>query len=93
LFESFYFTLFFIYTLKVLRGPWGSAESFPEGQRGHFAYLFQVADDEMQMDIHKTLFILYTTKKMPHVTARVTKLRFFGSISEHITIIYTIGYL
>jgi len=27
----------------------------------------------MQMDVHKTLYSFYTTKKMPHVTATVAK--------------------
>jgi len=33
-----------------------SAEFFPRGQRRHFAYHFQVADDAMQMDIHKAQY-------------------------------------
>jgi len=31
----------------------------------------------MQMDIHKILYHFYTTKKMAHVRAIVTKLSFF----------------
>ena len=41
------------------------AEIFPgESQRGHFAYLFKVADVAVKMDLHKTLYSFYTTKKM-----------------------------
>jgi len=29
------------------------------GQRPNFAYPFQVADDAMQMDVHKTLYYFY----------------------------------
>jgi len=49
----------------------------------------------MQMDVHKTLYLFYTTKLMPRATATVTKMRFFVSNIEvgYITIIYTIGYL
>jgi len=32
-----------------------------------------IADDAMQMDVHKTLYPFYTTKKMPHVTVTITK--------------------
>jgi len=52
---------------------------FQEGQPRHFLYNFQVADDAMQMDVHEMLYHFYTTKKMPHVKATVTKFRFFGS--------------
>jgi len=38
---------------------------------GHFAYPFQVVDDAGQLDVHKTLHLFYTTKKMPNVTATV----------------------
>jgi len=31
------------------------------GQRRYFAYPFQVADDIMQMDVHKTLYHFYPT--------------------------------
>jgi len=39
----------------------------------HFAYLFQVVDDALQMDVYKTLYPFYTTKKMPYVMAIITK--------------------
>jgi len=32
-----------------------------------------IVDDAMQMEIHKTLYPFYTTKKMPHVTVTITK--------------------
>jgi len=47
----------------------------------------------MQMDVHKTLYPLYTTKKMAHVAAAVRKMPFVGSIARYITIIYTINTL
>jgi len=36
----------------------------------------------MQMDVQKTLFPFYTTKKMPHVTVTITKKRFVASDSQ-----------
>jgi len=32
-----------------------------------------IADDAMQMDVHKTLYPFCTKKKLPHVTGRITK--------------------
>ena len=43
-------------------GPWVFAP-----HRGN------IADDPMQMDVHKTRFPFYTTKKMLHVTVTITK--------------------
>jgi len=40
------------------------------------------SDDAMQMDVHKTLYPFYTTKKMPHVTVTITTKRFVGSSSQ-----------
>jgi len=55
------------------------------------------SDDVMQMDVHKTLNPLYTTKKMPHVTVTITRKRFVSSNSQvyyyHDTTIYIVGYL
>jgi len=63
--------------------PWASEEILPGGgQRQHFACTFQVADDAVQMDVHKTLYCFYHTNKMPHVTTRVTEMPFFGSNSQ-----------
>jgi len=45
------------------------------------APLGSIADDEMQMDVHKTLYPFYTTKKMPRVTVTLTK-RFVGDNSQ-----------
>ena len=39
---------------------------FQKGQRRHFAYPFQVADDAIQLDVHKTFYSFYTIKKMPY---------------------------
>jgi len=36
----------------------------------------------MQMDVQKTLYPFYTTKKMPHVTVAITQKRFVGSNSQ-----------
>jgi len=42
-----------------------------------------IADDAMQMDVHKTLYPFYTTEKTPHVTVTITKKkRFVGSSSQ-----------
>jgi len=41
-----------------------------------------IADDPMQMDVHKALYPFYTGKKMPHVTVTITKKRFVGSNSQ-----------
>ena len=42
-----------------------------------------IADDAMQMDVHKTLYPFYTTKKMPHVDVMVrNKKRFVGSNNQ-----------
>jgi len=38
-------------------------------QSRHFAYPFQVSDDATQMELHKTLYPFYITKKMLNVTA------------------------
>jgi len=34
------------------------------GQSRHFAYLFQVSDDAMQMNVYKTLYPFHTKQKM-----------------------------
>jgi len=37
--------------------PWASEKIYPEeGQRRHSVYHFQAADDEIQIDVHKTLY-------------------------------------
>jgi len=41
-----------------------------------------IADDAMQMDVNKSLYPFYTTKKMPHVAVTITKKRFVGSNSQ-----------
>jgi len=46
-----------------------------------------IADVAMQMDVPKTLYPFYTTKKMPHVTVTITKKRFVGS-SSHVYLYY-----
>ena len=54
-----------------------------------------IADDAMQMDVHKTLYTFYTTKKMPHVTVTITKNASLASVARYISITttYTVGYL
>jgi len=36
--------------------------------------LFQVANDAMQMDLHKTPYPFYTTKKIPHKSTRSVRI-------------------
>jgi len=38
----------------------GVRRNFSRGERENFDYPFQVADDTMQMDVHKTLYLFYT---------------------------------
>ena len=71
----------------------GLPQIFTRGQRRHFAYHFQVADDTMQTNVHKMLYLFYTTMKMSHVTPTVTKIRFLAALARYITIIYTIANL
>jgi len=52
---------------------------FQRGKSRHFAYPFQVADDAVRMDVHKTFYPFNTITKMPRVTATVPKMRFVGS--------------
>jgi len=51
-----------------------------------------IADDAMQMHIHKTLYPFYTTKKMPHVTVTITKNASLAAVARYISIttIYTV---
>ena len=60
------------------------------GQRRHFAYPFQVANDAMQMDVSKTLYVFCTTKEMSYVSAIVTKMRFVGS--NRLFVVFQTGY-
>ena len=50
-----------------------------------------IADDAMQMDVHKTLYPFYATKKMPHVTVTITKNAWLAAVARYISIttIYT----
>ena len=54
-----------------------------------------IADDAMQMDVHKTLYPFYTTKEMPNVTVTITKNASLAEIARYINIstIYTVRYL
>jgi len=53
------------------------------------------ADDEMQMDVNKSLYPFYTTKEMPHVTVTITKNASLAAIATYVSIttIYKVGYL
>jgi len=53
-----------------------------------------IADDAMQMDVHKTLCPFYTTKEIPHVTVTITINASLAAIARYISIttIYTVGY-
>jgi len=59
--------------------PSMGADLFPERQPKYFAYNFQVSDDAMRIEAHKTILYFCTSKKMPHVRAVVTKMPFVGS--------------
>jgi len=48
-----------------------------------------IADDAMQMDVHKTLYTFYTTKKMPHVTVTITKNASLAAIARYNSITTT----
>jgi len=49
-----------------------------------FIVHFRLLITQMQIDVHITLFLCYTTNKMTHVTATVPKMRFVGSnVSFH----------
>jgi len=54
-----------------------------------------IADDAMQMDVHKTPYPFYTTKKIPRVTIRITKNAWLAAVARYISIttIYTVRYL
>ena len=43
----------------------GVRRNFSRGQARYFAYPLHVADDTMQMHVHKTLCPFYTITKMP----------------------------
>jgi len=49
----------------------------------------------MQMDVQKTLYPFYTTKKIPHVTVAITENASLAAIAKYISVmnIYTVGYL
>jgi len=53
------------------------------------------ADDAMQMNVHKTLYPFYNTKKMPCVTVTITTNASMVAIARYISItkIYTVGYM
>jgi len=42
------------------------------------------ADDAMQMDAHKSLYLFFTTKKMSHVTVIITKNAALTAIARYI---------
>ena len=51
-------------------------------------------DDAIQMDVNKILYPFYTTKKVSHVTATITKkCASLATILRYTTKIHTIGYL
>jgi len=53
-------------------------------QSRHSVVHFRLLTTQMQIDVHITLYLCYTTKKMTHVTATVPKMRFVGSnVSFH----------
>ena len=71
--EPFWCREFFLKwcTLYFLLMIMGVCRKFSgEEKRRHFAYLFQIADHTMQMDVNKTLYTLYPPKIMPGVHGR-----------------------
>jgi len=54
-----------------------------------------IADDAMQVDVHKSLYPFYTIKEMLHVTVTITKNASLAAIARYISITttYTVGYL
>jgi len=54
-----------------------------------------IADNAMQMDVNKSLYPFYTTKKIPRVTVTITKNALLAAVARYISIptIYTVGYL
>jgi len=59
--------------------PWVSTEIFPAGGNVDILLPFSGCWRWMQIDVHKTVYPFYTTKKMLNVTATVIKMRFVGS--------------
>jgi len=54
----------------------GGGRKCPGRQRRHFAYDSQVADDAVQMDVHKTLSCFFTTKKISHESTHSIRIYF-----------------
>jgi len=54
----------------------GARRNFSKGKRRYFAQPCQVADDAIQIDVHKMLCPFSITKKVSHVTTTVTKMSF-----------------
>jgi len=44
--------------------PWALHKFFHGRQHRHFVHCFQVADDAMQMDVHKMLYLFQTTNNI-----------------------------
>jgi len=69
-------------TLIVSRANMGVRTNFSREGNVDNAYPFQIADDAVQMDVHKTLYSFNTAKKMPPVLRQQSqKMRFVGSSS------------
>jgi len=52
------------------------------GAMSIFCLSFSIADNAMLMDVHETIYPLYSQNKMLHVTATVTKMSFGCSNSQ-----------
>ena len=52
------------------REHWRPQIFFQGGKHRHFAQIFQIADDAMQMEVNKTLYPFYAPKIMPRVRGR-----------------------
>jgi len=61
----------------------GRPQKFFRGRQSrHYAYPFQVADDEMQRDVLKRFTVSTPQRKRPMLQQQITKMRFVGSNSQ-----------
>ena len=85
--RSFDFTSFFVWTSKLLRCPWTSAESFPGGKHQQFAHLFQC-----EWRSTKRFLISTPQRKCPMLWQESQKCASLAAIARYIGINYTIRY-
>ena len=73
--------------------PWHPQKFFQGGQRRHFACIFQVADDAMQIDVHKTHYSFYAKRNCFISRISHKKCTSLAATARHIAISYKIDYL